>query len=262
MDKIPVPSFPQWTHKAEYYGIKAKRLRAWVLRLAGKREEAFNLEMGILDAAPRPRISLLHATRGRPLQAVQAMNLWLSRANKPERVEHIFAVDSDDNTAAVLQRFSGVCQDTDGGSVGAWNLAAKHSTGDILIQFSDDFECPPGWDDMLESRLETSAEQVLRISDGYRTDELLPMAICTRKFYDKHGLFHSAFKNQFSDAEFTVRAEKAGAIVDARDVVFVHHHPAFEPVLLDETHKRCSDPQERERAKQIFEELTANQTNP
>jgi glycosyltransferase involved in cell wall biosynthesis len=262
MEKIPVPAFTQWTHKAEYYGVKARRLRAWALRLAGRKEEAFNLEMEVLNAAPRPRISLLHATRGRPLQAVQNMNVWLSRANKPERVEHIFAVDSDDKTAAVLQRFCGVCQDADDGSVGAWNLAASVSTGDILIQFSDDFECPPGWDDMIESRLDISSEKVLRISDGYRTDELLPMAICTRKFYDKHGLFHPDFKNQFSDAEFTIRAEKAGAIVDARDIVFVHHHPAFEPIPTDATHERCSDPIERERAKKIFESLTKNITNP
>ena len=33
------------------------------------------------------------------------MSLWLSRADRPERVEHIFAVDADDETAALLQRF-------------------------------------------------------------------------------------------------------------------------------------------------------------
>jgi hypothetical protein len=96
--------------------------------------------MQVLDAAPRPRISLLHATRGRPLQAAQNMNLWITRASKPESVEHIFAVDSDDESAALLQRFAGVCQGPDGFSVCAWNLAAQHSTGDILVQFSDDFE--------------------------------------------------------------------------------------------------------------------------
>jgi tetratricopeptide (TPR) repeat protein len=256
MDKIPVPAFTQWTHKAEYYGGKAKQLRAWALRMAGKKEEAFKLEMQVLDAAPRPRISLLHATRGRPLQAAQNMNLWLTRASKPERVEHIFAVDSDDESAALLQRFAGVCQEPDGFSVGAWNLAAQHSTGDILVQFSDDFECPPGWDDMLESRLDISKEKVLHISDGHRTDELLAMVICTRKYYKAHGLFNPQFRNQYSDAEFTVRAAKVGAIVDARDIVCVHHHPAFENIPTDETYARVNDPKESTRAKEIFEKLT------
>ena len=259
MEKIPVPSFPQWTHKAEYYGWKAKQLRAWALRLAGKGREAFDLESSILAIdGGTPRISLLHATRGRPLQAVQNMNLWLSRAKRPERIEHMFAVDCDDESAAQLSRFACVMQDDpEGHAVGAWNLAAKYSTGDILIQFSDDWECPPGWDEMLEHRLDTQQAQALRISDGKRTDELLPMAIITRKFYERHGLFNEQFKNQYSDAEFTVRAQKANAIINARDIVFAHHHPAYEPGMpTDSTHLRVNDPIEAERAKAIFEKLT------
>jgi hypothetical protein len=122
---------------------------------------------------------------------------------------------------------------------------------------SDDWECPPGWDQMIMDRLDIESEKCLRISDGHRTDELLPMAIVTRKHYDQHALFNPAFKNQFSDAEFTIRAQKADSIVDARDIVFAHHHPAFEPSIpTDDTHRRMSDPQERERAQAIFEELT------
>lgn len=258
MDKIPVPAFPQWTHRAEYYGWKAKQLRAWALRAAGKGREAFELEANILSEGGTPRISLLHATRGRPVQAASTMNLWLSRAKRPERVEHIFAVDIDDMTSTQLTRFAGVMQgNADGHAVGAWNFAAKYSTGDILIQFSDDWECPPGWDEMIEKRMDISEPQVLRISDGKRTDELLPMAIMTRKYYEQHGFFNPEFKNQYSDAEFTIRSEKAGAIIDARDIVFAHHHPLYEPSIpTDETHRRVNDPVETERAKAIFEKLT------
>jgi hypothetical protein len=257
MEKIPVPSFPQWTHRAEYYGWKAARLRAWALRIAGKAQEAFAIEQDLLNCSQGPKISILHATRGRPMQAVQTMSLWLSRAKNPAAIEYIFSVDADDQSAAQLQRFGGVMQEGDGGAVGAWNLAASCSTGDILIQMSDDWECPPGWDQMIIDRLDIQSGKCLRISDGHRTDGLLPMVICTRKFYEARGLFNPAFKNQFSDAEFTILAQKAGAIVDARDIVFAHHHPAFEPSIpVDDTHRRMSDPQERERAKAIFEELT------
>jgi hypothetical protein len=258
MEKIPVPSFPQWTHRDEYYGWKAKQLRAWALRLTGDKERALQVESSILLNGGTPRISLLHATRGRPLQAVQMMNLWISRAKRPERIEHIFAVDIDDASAANLQRFACVMQDNpDGHSVGAWNLAARHCTGDILIQFSDDWECPTGWDEMLESRLDLQQSQALRISDGRRTDELIPMAIITRKFYEQHGLFNEQFKNQYSDAEFTIRAQKAQAIIDAKDIVFAHHHPMYEPAMqADETHRRVNNAIETERAKSIFEKLT------
>jgi len=80
MDKISTPAFPQWTHRAEYYGWKATKLRAWALRMSGKAKEAHELEMGALKQSQPPVISLLHATRGRPIAAVQAMSLLLSRS--------------------------------------------------------------------------------------------------------------------------------------------------------------------------------------
>ena len=255
MERIPVPSFPQWTHKKEWYGWKALKLRAWCLRELGDAQGAFAVDQAIIDKAQGTRISLLHATRGRPIAAIQNMTLWLQRANNPDRVEHIFAVDHDDETAATLNRFGGVVQTDPGYSVGAWNLAAQNCTGEILIQLSDDIEPPPGWDDMVDSRLDTGAAQVLRTSDGYRTDELITMAIITRKYYEQHGLFDPRFKNQFSDADFTVRAAKAGAIINGRDIALVHHHPAFENRALDATHRRVADPVERERAEKLYNEI-------
>jgi hypothetical protein len=83
------------------------------------------------------------------------------------------------------------------------------------------------------------------------------MAIITRKFYEQHGLFNEQFKNQYSDAEFTIRAQKAQAIIDAKDIVFAHHHPMYEPAMqADETHRRVNNAIETERAKSIFEKLT------
>jgi hypothetical protein len=51
------------------------------------------------------------------------------------------------------------------------------------------------------------------------------------------------------------RAAKNGAIVDARDISIVHHHPFFEERPLDATYERGNDPAEYERAKAIFDEL-------
>ena len=255
MLEVPTPKFPQWTHRKEWYGWKGDQLYAWVLRLLGRNEDAEEIERETLAGSDKPKISLVHATRGRPVEAVQCMTLWLSRATHPERVEHIFAVDHDDETADVLKRFRSVTQKDQGYSVGAWNLGASKATGDIIIQLSDDWECPPGWDEMIEKRLDISQPQVLRISDGYRKDELLCMAILTRKYYEQNGLFNPRFRNVYSDTDFTFRAAKNGAIVDARDIAIVHHHPFFEERPLDATYQRGNDPAEYERAKAIFEEL-------
>ena len=257
MLEVQTPKFPQWTHRKEWYGWKGDQLYAWVLRLLGRNEDAEEIERETLAGSNKPKISLVHATRGRPVEAVQCMTLWLSRATHPERVEHIFAVDHDDETADVLKRFRSVTQKEGGFSVGAWNMGAEKASGDIIIQLSDDWECPPGWDEMIEKRLDISKPQVLRISDGYRKDELLCMAILTCKYYEQNGLFNPRFKNVYSDTDFTFRAAKNGAIVDARDIAIVHHHPFFEERPLDATYQRGNDPAEYERAKAIFEELHA-----
>jgi len=257
MLEVPTPKFPQWTHRKEWYGWKGRQLKAWCLRLLGKSLEANRLEELTLNGTCKTKISLVHATRGRPIEAVQCMTLWLSRAKHPERIEHIFVVDSDDEKAEVLKRFRSVIQKENGFSVGAWNLGAQKASGDIIIQLSDDWECPPQWDEMVESRLDISKPQVLRISDGYRKDELLCMAILTKKYYEQNGLFNPRLKNVYSDTDFTFRAAKNGAIVDARDIAIVHHHPFFEERPLDATYQRGNDPAEYERAKAIFEELHA-----
>jgi hypothetical protein len=132
MDKVPVPAFPQWTHKSEYYGWKAARLRAWALRLSGNGLGAFKVEQDLLASASGQKISLLHATRGNPTLAAQTMNGWLSRAANPAAVEHIFALDADDATAAALERFGGVVQDGASGAEDAGDGAAgalRGSTG-------------------------------------------------------------------------------------------------------------------------------------
>jgi len=224
--------------------------------------QPFDLALALAEAslgthaktkAATTRISLLHATRGRPDPAVKARALWLASARHPERVEHLFAIDRDDVDSESLKVYPHVVQESDGYSVGAWNLAASRSTGDILIQLSDDWLPPEGWDDMIAERLDPARESVLWISDGYRKDDLICMAILTRPYYKKHGLFDPAYKNVFSDDDFTVRAKKNHAVIDARDLIIKHEHPhAVAEKPMDATYARGNQRSELVRAGSIF----------
>src|SRR5579859_6927368 len=116
----------------------------------------------------RPVISLLHATRGRPDLALEARERWLKAAAHPERVEHIFAVDCDDLPAqqAVASLRHRIVPEKGGGCVAAWNIAAEASTGDVLVQLSDDWIPSDGWDEEFVRRLrDVSQPAVLRPSD-------------------------------------------------------------------------------------------------
>lgn len=253
---IPTPKIPEWTHRPDCYGWKGEAALAWAHRLAGHEDKAKEVEEKLLTGAGRPRISLLHATRGRWSQAIGAMNMWMSRASNPAAVEHWFAIDEDDvESRQKLCRFRCVLSKASTYSVGAWNKAASVATGDLLIQIADDFEPPPHWDvALLSAAPDTTEAKVIRVSDGCRLDGLLTMAIVTRGWYEQHGLFHVEYLNVYSDNDLTATATKAGAIVELPDVVIKHHHPFFnKAVQTDATYERGNNPAEYKRAKSIYE---------
>ena len=205
------------------------------------------------------KISLLHATRNRPAQANQAKSKWLSLAQSPADIEHIFAVDPDDVTWTDLDQSSQIvttCR-PNMGCVAAWNLAALWSSGEILVQMSDDWTPPLFWDRIILSRMDTMQSQVLAISDGHRTDHLLCMAIITRQRYREQGytMFHPRYRGVFSDDHLTAMAYGQGRVVEARDVVFVHDHPLWTGGMLDDTYRRQNAPERYREGQRVFASL-------
>jgi tetratricopeptide (TPR) repeat protein len=252
---IGEPKIYEWTHRPDIYGWKGYATLAWAHRANGDEAKAKEIEDAMLARGDRPRISLLHATRGRWSKAINAMSLWMGRATNPEAVEHIFAIDEDDaESRDKLSRFRHVIAAEGGYSVGAWNTAAKVATGDVLIQIADDFEPPLGWDKAILDALggDLFAAKVMRVSDGLREDGLITMAIVTRRWYETHGLFDASFLNVYSDNDLTTRAEKAGAIINAKHLVFQHVHPVSGKVPMDATYERGNDLAEYARAEALF----------
>jgi hypothetical protein len=188
-----------------------------------------------------PKISLIHASRKRPERALACREAWLKAAEKPRRVEHIFAVDMDDEASqkAMAPLKPKVMTEDGKGCVGAWNLAASASTGSIMVQLSDDWLPVPGWDEEFRRRLrDVRYPSVLRISDGYRRDDLLCMAIMTRARMKQQGhFFHPNYLGLYSDDEFSFRAYQDGVVIEARDMIILHDHPSFNTEIKhDETY--------------------------
>ena len=254
---LKLPKEAPWNLRRAYYGHLGKSLRGMALRRSGRDTEADTLE-GNHFAQNGAKISLLHATRGRPAQAWRQRMDWLRLASDPDSIEHIFAVDSDDDESHMLCMAKSVIVAASSGPVAAWNLAAQVSKGKVLVQMSDDFEAFPGWDKaILDAIGDTSASSVLAVSDGYRKDKLLCMAILTRKRYEDQGhLFHPEFFSMYSDDWFTDCAYRDNVVIDARKtIMFEHHHPAFTDAEMDETYARSNSDENYTRGKAIFERL-------
>lgn len=253
------PDDPCWNHRKMFYGFFREDLFLQCLRSAGYVLESDTRRENMNKRAGLPVISLLHATRGRASQAIRTRSEWLRNADNPEAIEHIFAVDLDDEYAEVFQRFKTVfMQSGQGGCVAAWNSAAIHSKGDILVQLSDDWKPFKGWDtEILRCIGDTQKESVLAISDGHRNDNLLCMAILTRARYKAQGyLFHPEFFSMFSDNWFSFNAFKDGVVIDARDrITFEHLHPAFGKAEMDESYSRSNSEYNYQTGEGIFRRL-------
>ena len=254
----PLPEFAVWNLRNSMWGWKHVQQGARIARTEGNFAHADALELNHFIRSGG-KISLLHATRGRAAQAVEARELWLTRAENPDAIEHIFACDPDDPDGPKLAAFRHIVQDPDGGPVGAWNLAATIAHGEVLVQVSDDMVPPHGWDRLILERLgDLQQPRVLRVSDGHRADGLIVLAIVTRAWMKQTGyLFHPAFFSMFSDNWLTEQATRAGAIVEAPDIIFEHRHPVFTGAAMHPTTAQSNRLLHYAEGRTIFRQLCA-----
>jgi glycosyltransferase involved in cell wall biosynthesis len=261
MMELPEPTESErpWTHEPKWYGWAGDDLMARALRLNDRNEEA-DAHQRSAQGFDIPKISLLHATRGRSSRAVNCRELWLTTATRPESIEHIFAVDADDKiSVGMAKQFVSVVSEAKS-CVAAWNLAAEKSQGDLLVQLSDDWVPALGWDekllDALKGRDLSKEEIVVAVSDGTRKDDLLCMAILSRARLKKQGeLFFSGYESVFSDNEFSHRAWGDGVVVDLRSsLTFQHMHPAFGKAKMDETYAHNNTTERYKAGETLFKE--------
>lgn len=238
-----------------FYGWEGFLLKTRALRCDGKEERAQAEENAMFEKNGR-RISLLHATRGRPEKALECRTNFMRAAANQFAVEHIFAIDADDATSLeALKLYRNVIVKEPRGCVKAWNLAAEASSGHVLVQLSDDWMPCYNWDTLIWDTLTkagdpTAKPMVLQVSDSQRNergDGLLCMAVLTRARYKQQGhLFAPDYFGVFSDNEFSLRAQQDGVLVDGWHIKFLHQHPVYEGKPFtewDDTHRRQNAPE-------------------
>jgi glycosyltransferase involved in cell wall biosynthesis len=254
---LPRPSSHYWNQVEAIYNWQAMDLYETASVCVGKTDEANKMK----KMKPAPRITMVHATKGRPQVAWQRRFQWLSLAQKPLEVEWLFMVDHDD---AIDYTPHQAIRCNPGGIINAWNHGAKLAKSDIIVQMSDDWSPPRHWDASICSLIGSKNEdKVLAVSDGYRTDKLLCMAILNKKRLETQGgwLFHPDYQESdglYSDNEFTERAYADGVVVEARDLKFVHENPIYTQKEADKQLVNHNKPEFYEKGKAIYEKRKAN----
>lgn len=254
---MPKPSVHYWNQVKAIYDWQMLDAYRIASICYNQKEEAEKLK----SFYPKPRISIVHATKGRAQQAFARRLQWLSLAEKPLEVEWLFMVDHDEQTDYTPHDAIRV---NPGGIINAWNEGAKLAKGEIIVQMSDDWSPPRYWDTLICSKIDNvEAERVLAIGDGLRTDKLLCMAILTQKRLRRQGGFMFAQEYQesdgiYSDNEFTDRAYEDDCVIEARDIIFRHENPLFTGGQPDDLIRHHNKPEFYEKGKAIYEKRKSN----
>lgn len=193
-------------------------------------------------SSPEPcSISLLHATYRAGASALEVRNTWFERATSPARVEHVFALDADDEISLEeTQGLKRVVSSSLPGHITAvrnWNAAAAVSTGRLLFVIADDLTPPPGWDSILDGVVgHVDPERfafAVRVADiDPDTDSrptLMRHPVVSRRFYEKFGLFDPAYTGLFCDDDITLRSFWHAVVIDGSAVVLQHHREPARP---------------------------------
>lgn len=191
------------------------------------------------------KISLIHPSRGRAQKAQQTYDYWLKQSSGKIEIEHVLSIDSDD---AQKNKYFGLFPSSiikQGGNtcvVEAANVAAKLSTGNILIYLSDDFKCPENWDMLLAERFAgVKTPMLLQVRDGINEfgTACLTIPVMNRLLYKKLGYFwHPNYRSMFVDNDLFHTCQNNNWLTGAPDLVFEHEHWVNKKAPVDETYTK------------------------
>lgn len=186
------------------------------------------------------KISLIHPTR-RPHAAKQASNKWLSCADNVDNIEYILSIDNDDPEYELYSTlFSDpiiVTAADNKSAIEAVNRAASCSTGDLIVQISDDFDCELHWDTLLINALKDKYDYCVKTKDGIQRT-LMTLPVLDRIYYNRFGyIYHEAYTHLWADNELTAVAHMLGRNIEL-DILFPHNHPITGRVAPDALNHR------------------------
>lgn len=164
------------------------------------------------------RISIIHPSRQRIMQALATREKWLLRADT--QVEYIFSFDVDDDT---IPDYVDGLREPNKTAIEAINRAAMDATGDFIIVVSDDTDCPEHWDTLLLKELYGKSDFLVKTQDGIQKT-LITMPVMDRTYYNRFGyIYHPDYRHMYADQELTAVGLMLGRVINS-DLFFEHLH--------------------------------------
>jgi hypothetical protein len=227
--------------------------------------ETVDLAKAPMVRAPRPRrmfcgvplFSLCHPTLRFPEGWRKACQEWFDLADNPEDCEYILCTEQTvelQRSSVPWKHFKKVSNHGRNTAVSAWNTSAEVSIGKFIITVADDFSPCPHWDTELLKVIPNLDEQwVVEVATG-GDDSILTHQMLTRAYYQRYGrLFYPEYWGMFADNDFTDVARRDGVVINARQLMFQHHHPLYGTGQWDKTYNWQNRTASYEHGRQIYD---------
>ncbi len=181
-------------------------------------------------------ISIVHASRSRPIQAAQTAKKWLDSAKNRFNIEYIMVIDdSDPLRDAYFQNVTKHAQVLiydNKTAIEAFNAGANVCTGDIIVCVSDDFSCPFHWDEGLLRAIGERTDFVAKTDDGQQ-QWIITMPVMDRIYYERFGyVYNPEYEHLFCDTEMTHVGDLTGRKITL-PITFRHDHYTTGKVAKD-----------------------------
>lgn len=189
------------------------------------------------DLPARPTFSLAY-TSVRHAMVKPVICDWIIKAKKHRDIEVVVCLEVYDRATQSLANElinSGLLPEQvkfeilmeKGNCVKGWNQAAQATTGKVIVAISDDFTPPTNWDELLLGAGYPgwiNKPHVMHVEDGF-VSHICTIPILTRSRYLSQGyLFYPEYESMFVDTEFTEVAYRDGVVIQAKHLLFEHHH--------------------------------------
>lgn len=181
-------------------------------------------------------ISIVHASRSRPVQAAQTTEKWLNSAANRYNIEYIMVIDESDPLKAEyyqqVNKHVSIREFDNKSAIEAFNIGAKQSEGDIIVCVSDDFACPFHWDEGLLRTIGDRTDFVAKTDDGQQ-QWIITLPIMDRLYFERFEyVYHPDYSHLFADTELTHVADLTGRKITL-PITFPHNHYSTGRVAKD-----------------------------
>lgn len=204
------------------------------------------------------KLSLLYTTARHHL-IPGVIQRWRDSAGDFSRVEMLVVTDSRYQPAeAYPENVRFLVNDGRRDCVTGWNLAAAQSTGEVLVQVSDDLFPPKNWDVSIDEAMRRfmsdRPDVVLNLLDERMQYGFAFHPVLSRAAYDKLGyLYPPEFESMYCDNWFAAYHRKYSRFEVSRDRFWSHAHRTTHAVEVDDVMLRHESPERYARGRAVLE---------